>query len=146
MGRIHAESMLLQQGSMMLDSCSLSFCGRKEQRLNRWASRLHLASMCTLLAGILGAFQVEVCWKHRWLMLLWSGTAKGRNTVNSFLGLTGRSVTVLGKGPSGIHLASFPVQLSVFSNWCQLYCFLQHCSKVECGEFVTWRISGVWEM
>lgn len=100
----------------------------------------------TLLAGILGAFQVEVQWKCRWLILLWSATAKEGNTVNSFLGLTGRSVIVLSRETSEIHLASLPVQLLIFSNQCQLHCFLQHCSKAECGEFVTWRISSVWEM
>lgn len=61
MGRIRAESMLLQQGSMTLDSCSLSLCGRKEQRLNRWPSRLHLAGMCT--SGL--------CWQEFWVLSRW---------------------------------------------------------------------------
>lgn len=61
MGRIHAESRLLQQGSMIPGSCSLSLPGGKEQRLNRWASRLDLACMCTS-----GLCWQEFCVLPRW--------------------------------------------------------------------------------
>lgn len=137
MGRIHAESMLLQQGSMIPDSCSLPLLGGEGAEAEHTGFQTGLSlymHFWTLLAGILGAFQVQAWWKHRWLIPLWSATAKEGNTVNSFWGLTGRSVILFGRGTSGIHLASLSLQLSIFSNCCQFYCILQHCSKAECRE------------
>lgn len=68
MGRIHAESMLLQQGSMIPDSCSLPLLGGEGAEAEHTGFQTGLSlyvHFWTLLAGILGAFRVQAWWKHR---------------------------------------------------------------------------------
>lgn len=162
MGRLHAESMLLKQGSLTLDSCSLSVCGGEGAEAEQMGFQTALSlyvHFWTPLAVIVGAFQVEV------MMEAWVTDAivpTPKEHCKLIFGLTGRSVILLDRGTSEVHLASISAlhllklvpALLLLATWLKSrmwrICYMnnQHCmGDVDCcwwvlQGFVIWRCNS----
>lgn len=120
----------------------------KEQRLDRWACKLDWACMC--MPGL--------CWQEFWVLSSWkcdgsvgdryrcSLQGKGRECCKlSLLALTGRSVTLLDGGHQWYILLTHQFSPQSSQTGPSSVVLLQHCSKAEQREFVTWRVSNLGE-